>query len=83
MHRMTDSFKYRAFISYSHKDEAWATWLHRAIERYRVPRRLVGRTSRDGSVPRRLFPIFRDREELPTSADLERDSLRLKHIRRW
>lgn len=67
---MTDSFKYRAFISYSHKDEAWATWLHRAIERYRVPRRLVGRTSRDGSVPRRLFPIFRDREELPTSADL-------------
>ena len=25
-------FKYRAFISYSHADTAWAKWLHRALE---------------------------------------------------
>lgn len=62
--------KYWAFISYSQRDKEWSGWLQRAIETYRVPRRFVGRTSRDGAVPRRLFPVFRDREELPTSADL-------------
>lgn len=62
--------KYWAFISYSHRDESWARWLHRAIEAYRVPGRLVGKPSRSGVVPRRLFPVFRDRDELPTSPDL-------------
>ncbi len=63
--------KYWAFISYSHKDKTWGDWVHKALETYRVPRRLVGRASRDGKVSRRLFPIFRDREELPTSSDLK------------
>lgn len=62
--------RYWAFISYSQRDKKWSDWLRRSIENYRVPRRLVGRGSRDGAVPRRLFPVFRDREELPTSADL-------------
>jgi WD40 repeat protein len=31
---------------------------------------MVGRQSRSGTVPRRLFPIFRDRDELPLSSDL-------------
>ena len=35
-----------------------------------MPARLVGRSSSLGTVPSRLHPIFRDREELPTSADL-------------
>ena len=35
-----------------------------------MPSRLVGRGSPLGIVPSRLHPIFRDREELPTSADL-------------
>ena len=63
-------FKYWAFISYSHSDQASADQLHEALERYRVPRRLVGRPGRDGPVPSRIAPIFRDREELPTSSDL-------------
>src|SRR5438876_9196619 len=62
--------KYWAFLSYSHADKKWGDWLHKALETYRVPRRLVGTESRDGKVPPRLFPIFRDREELPVSADL-------------
>jgi WD40 repeat protein len=62
--------KYWAFVSYSHTDKAWGDWLHKALETYRVPRRLVGKKSRDGTIPPRLFPIFRDREELPVSADL-------------
>ena len=62
--------KYWAFISYSHADKAWGDWLHRALETYRVPKRLVGTSGRDGEIPARLFPIFRDREELPVSASL-------------
>jgi WD40 repeat protein len=63
-------FKYWAFLSYSHTDKKWGDWLHKALETYRIPRRLVGKESRDGRVPPRVFPIFRDREELPVSADL-------------
>ena len=63
-------FKYKAFISYSHRDEKWGQWLHRGIERYRVPKAIIGRDTLYGPVPRRLFPVFRDREELPTAADL-------------
>lgn len=63
-------FKYWAFLSYSHSDQKWGDWLHRALETYRVPRRLIGKQTREGAVPARVFPIFRDREELPVSADL-------------
>ena len=62
--------KYWAFLSYSHTDKKWGDWLHKALETYRVPRRLIGKESRDGKVPERVYPIFRDREELPVSADL-------------
>jgi hypothetical protein len=62
--------KYWAFISYSHKDAPVADFLHKKLETYRVPRSLVGTPSRDGTVPERLIPIFRDREELPTSSQL-------------
>ncbi len=63
-------YKYWAFISYSHQDRAWASWLHKALETYRVPTRLVGREHWSGIVPRRLLPIFRDRDELSSSAEL-------------
>ncbi len=62
--------RYRAFISYSHRDTASADWLHKAVERYRVPRALVGRMTAMGVVPARLSPLFRDREELAASSDL-------------
>jgi WD40 repeat protein len=65
-----NEYKYWAFISYSHQDRAWGDWLHKTLETYRVPRRLIGRPSRDGDVPARLFPVFRDRDELPSSANL-------------
>lgn len=62
--------RYWAFISYSHHDSRWGQWLHKALETYRVPRRLVGLANRDGKIPSRLSPVFIDREELPTSASL-------------
>jgi tetratricopeptide (TPR) repeat protein len=62
--------RYRAFLSYSHKDADEAARIHRRLESYRMPRRLVGRVTDRGLVPRRLWPIFRDRDELAASADL-------------
>lgn len=73
---MTDAagvtpIRYRAFISYSHADSVWGDWLHKALEAYRVPAKLVGMpTASAGPIPKRLYPVFRDREELPSSADL-------------
>jgi eukaryotic-like serine/threonine-protein kinase len=66
----TPVFRYRAFISYSHQDASWADWLHKALETYRVPSRLVGTPTAAGVVPRRLVPIFRDRDELASATDL-------------
>ena len=67
---MDPQFKYRAFISYSHRDESWAKWLHRSLETYRIPKHLVGRQTEFGDVPERLAPVFRDRDELPTATNL-------------
>lgn len=70
---MNSRQRYKAFISYSHRDRKAAEWLHRALETYRAPRALA-------SADRSLRPIFRDRDELSASADLNqviRDALDL------
>ncbi len=65
-----ENYKYWAFISYSHSDEEWAGWLHKSLETYKVPKKLVGRETVAGALPRRVFPVFRDRDELPGASDL-------------
>ena len=67
---MMGPYKYKAFISYSHKDDRWGRWLHRRLENYRLPRNIVGNVTKTGAIPRRLRPIFRDREELSAANDL-------------
>ncbi|KRC78150.1 toll/interleukin-1 receptor domain-containing protein [Sphingomonas sp. Root241] len=62
--------RYRAFISYSHQDAKIARWLHRRLETYRFPRRLTGQPGSFGTVPARLGPIFRDREEFAAATSL-------------
>ena len=69
-HLEGDQFKYWALISYSHADAKWADWLHTALETYRVPTRLVRKAQPRGAVPKRIFPVFRDREELASSSSL-------------
>lgn len=64
-------FRYWAFISYSHHDARVAATLQRALETYRLPKRLIGRPTPLGAVPPYLKPVFRDREELQAGADLD------------
>lgn len=73
--RETDSGEahYRAFVSYSHRDQGFGWRLHRRLEGYAVPRRLVGRVTPRGVAPRRVAPVFRDREELSAAHDLTRE----------
>ena len=68
--RAVDAHHYWAFLSYSHADSADADWLHQAIERFVMPKALVGRVTANGAVPKKLTPIFRDRHELAASSDL-------------
>ncbi len=67
---MSSAPRFRVFISYSHADEAWGKWLHQKLERYRVPSRLVGRTTPRGVVPRRIGRCFRDQAELSAATHL-------------
>jgi len=62
--------RYWAFVSYSHHDTAFGQRLHRRLESYQLPRRLAGRVTARGTVPARLAPVFRDREELAAANDL-------------
>ena len=69
------TLKYRAFLSYSHRDTAWAKWLHRALEAYRIDKDLVGRETAHGLVPKTLRPIFRDRDDFS-------DASKIRHVLR-
>jgi tetratricopeptide (TPR) repeat protein len=62
--------RYYAFLSYSHKDKELADWLHRELEKYRVPRSIAGTLTANGVVPRRLSPVFRDQQDLSAGGDL-------------
>jgi hypothetical protein len=70
--------EYWCFISYRHADNKepgrqWATWLHQALETYEVPADLVGTKNERGDfIPERIFPVFRDEEELPADAELSK-----------
>lgn len=62
--------RYYAFLSYSHRDKDLADWLHRSLERFRVPASLAGKLTANGVVPKRLTPIFRDQQDLSAGGDL-------------
>lgn len=60
-------FKYDAFISYRHcdPDKSVAEKLHRMLEGFRVPKSIAKACGK-----KVIKRVFRDREELPTSANL-------------
>jgi tetratricopeptide (TPR) repeat protein len=65
--------RYWAFLSYSHDDRIEAERLHRALERFRVPKALVGRRAERFLIPARLTPVFQDRTELAASDSLSQE----------
>lgn len=65
--------RYYAFLSYSHKDKELADWLHRELEKFRVPHSIAGKLTANGVVPRRLTPIFRDEQDLSAGGDLAQE----------
>jgi hypothetical protein len=69
------SFKYRAFLSYSHRDRSWGRWLHSALESTRIDKDLIGRETPAGPVPKTLRPIFRDREDFSAGHSLTEQTI--------
>ena len=67
MAEQDDYFRYDAFISYRHKplDRTWAQWLVQGLETFKVPAGLVA-----GGAKPSIDRVFRDEDELPSSADL-------------
>ncbi|MEA3036090.1 MAG: hypothetical protein QOH04_1855 [Sphingomonadales bacterium] len=62
---------FRAFVSYCHADRAFAAWLQRRLETYRLPRRLAGEVAPlPGQASGRIGPVFRDRPDLSAAQDL-------------
>ena len=59
---MAELYRYAAFLSYSSKDAAFAHRLHAALEGFHIPKAL-GHFNLAGK-PNRVYPVFRDREEL-------------------
>ena len=62
--------RYKAFISYSHKDKEWGNWLHKSLETYKVPAKLIKNSSDQRDIPKRIFPVFKDTDELPADSNL-------------
>jgi MTH538 TIR-like domain (DUF1863)/Tetratricopeptide repeat len=61
---MAEFYRYAAFISYSSKDAKFAQRLHRALESYGIPSSLGKFDLIGGGKKNRIYPVFRDREEL-------------------
>lgn len=76
--------KYWAFISYTNADEGPARALHQFLERYSLPAQLAGQRGKFGEpVPRRLYPVFLDRDELGSGASLPEELKRRLDEARW
>jgi WD40 repeat protein len=62
---MAELYRFAAFISYSSKNADFARRLHKALERYRIPKSLGAfDVLGEGGAANRIYPVFRDREEL-------------------
>ncbi|HFU76593.1 MAG TPA: hypothetical protein ENK66_10150 [Arcobacter sp.] len=51
----TETYKYKAFLSYSRKDNKLAKKLHKQLENYKIPKDLYEEYP---NLPSKLFPTF-------------------------
>ena len=58
---MSGEYKYLAFISYKREDEAWAKWLQRKLEHYKLPTSV---RKANPALPERARPVFKDTTDL-------------------
>ncbi len=67
MSEQETEYRYDVFISYRHTplDRAWAKWLVESLEGYTVPTGLIEKGAKAG-----IERVFRDEDELPSSANL-------------
>jgi len=68
--------KYWAFLSYSHRDAAVAKRVHGRLEAFQVDKDLIGRETDMGPIPKRLVPIFRDRNDFDAGGTLGEQTIR-------
>ncbi|MEM9377018.1 MAG: toll/interleukin-1 receptor domain-containing protein [Pseudomonadota bacterium] len=67
---MSEYFRFAAFISYSSKDRSFAEKLMKRLEGYAIPKRLGEFDITGAGKKNRVYPIFKDREEL-SAGDLD------------
>jgi formylglycine-generating enzyme required for sulfatase activity len=72
---VAETFKYRAFLSYSHADSGVAKRVHSRLEGFHIDKDLVGRNTPAGPIPTALRPIFRDRNEFDAGGSLAEQSI--------
>ena len=70
-----EQYKYYAFISYSRKNSSAASYLHKSLERFRIPVKYVPEELRPAG-QKYLRPIFRDRRDLEVSEGNFTDDIR-------
>ena len=71
-----ETFKYYAFISYSRKDSRAAAFLHRKLEKFRIPVKIVPEEARKG-LGRFLRPVYRDKRDLEIGESSFTDNIKL------
>ena len=70
-----EQYKYYAFISYSRKNSKAASYLHKSLERFRIPVKYVPEDLRPAG-QKFLRPIFRDRRDLEVKEGNFTDDIR-------
>ena len=64
-----ESFKYYAFISYSHRDQEIAKSLQKRLQRYHLPSKLL---KSHPNLPKKLKPVFMDESNLVAKGTLKK-----------
>ena len=79
---MGKEFKYDAFISYRHTelDKFVAENLHKQLESFRLPKSIAKKRPGEKN---RIERVFRDKEELPLTSNLEDPILQALHSSEW